>query len=106
MALSIYEKEFLALLTAVEKWKHYLQGNHFIIKTDHQSLKHLLEQKITSALQHKWVSKLMGLDYEILYKKGVENKAADALSRRRPEDGELNAITQVTPQWIYEVQES
>lgn len=58
-----------------------LQGKPFVIKADHISLKYLLEQRLTHALQHKSLCKLLGLDYTIEYKKGVENKAADALSR-------------------------
>jgi hypothetical protein len=42
--LSIYEKEFLALLMAVEKWRPYLQRGEFVIKTDHHSLSYLDEQ--------------------------------------------------------------
>jgi len=80
-ALSTYEKEFMAVVLAVEKWRPYLLGRHFIIKTDHFSLKYLLEQKVTTAFQSKWLSKLMGYDYEICYKKGKENTAADSLSR-------------------------
>ncbi|KAL0371094.1 UNVERIFIED_CONTAM: Retrovirus-related Pol polyprotein from transposon.6 [Sesamum angustifolium] len=59
--LSVYEKEFLAILQAVQKWKHYVIGHHFIIKTDHQSLKHILEQRVDNALQQRWISKLLGL---------------------------------------------
>ena len=37
-ALSAYEKEFMAVVLPVEKWRHYLMGRHFVIKTDHFSL--------------------------------------------------------------------
>nr|XP_027118736.1 uncharacterized protein LOC113735978 [Coffea arabica] len=86
MGLSIYEKELLALVTAVTKWRHYLEGHHFIIHTDNQSLKYLLDQRITTPLQQKWLTKLLGLSYEIHYKKGKDNLAADALSRQGREE--------------------
>ncbi|XP_031110384.1 uncharacterized protein LOC116014814 [Ipomoea triloba] len=53
LGLFIYEKEYLSIINAVDKWRAYLIGRHFVIKTDHQSLKFLLEQKITTALQQK-----------------------------------------------------
>ncbi|KAI3756033.1 hypothetical protein L1987_55845 [Smallanthus sonchifolius] len=77
---SVYDKELLAILLAIKQWHYYLIVGHFIIKTDQKSLKHLLEQKITTPLQHSWMVKLMHYDFEIQYKKGVENVAADALS--------------------------
>lgn len=79
--LSTYEKEFLAVLQALDKWRGYLLDRHFVIKTDHFSLKYLLDQRITTPTQMKWLPKLIGYDYEILYKKGSENVVADALSR-------------------------
>ena len=107
MGLSIYEKELLSLVTAVTKWRHYLEGHHFIIHTDHQSLKYLLEQRITTPLQQKWLNKLLGLSYEIHYKKGKDNITADALSRQgRDEAGECKAISSAVPTWIGEVMES
>jgi len=48
---------------------------------DQKSLKWLLEQKISIPFQKLWLSKLMGYTYEIHYKKGQDNLAADALSR-------------------------
>ena len=81
----------LAILVAVKKWSSYLIGRHFKIKTEHHSLKFLLDQKTTTPAQQPWVLKMMGFDYEVLYRKGTSNGAADALSRRPL--GEFNAIT-------------
>ena len=59
-SMSIYERELLAIIHAVGKLGQYLMGRHFVIKTDHQSLKYLLEQRITTPLQQKWLAKLLG----------------------------------------------
>ena len=48
--LSIYEKEFLALIMAIEKWRSYLQRQEFTILTDHKSLSYLTEQNLQSDL--------------------------------------------------------
>ncbi|VVA37581.1 PREDICTED: Retrovirus-related Pol poly from transposon, partial [Prunus dulcis] len=80
-ALSTYEREMMAIVHAIKKWHHYLQGRHFIIKTDHHSLKYFLNHKAHTPFQQKWVTKLLGYDYEIHYRQGSDNKAADALSR-------------------------
>ncbi|PKA49390.1 hypothetical protein AXF42_Ash016579 [Apostasia shenzhenica] len=85
------------MVAAVQKWRPYLLGNHFKLRTDHHSLKFLLEQRITTPVQQKWLSKLAGYDFKISYKKGQENTAADALSRKFiPEGIALNAILQGT----------
>jgi RNase H-like domain found in reverse transcriptase len=111
--LSTYEKELLTLITAVIKWKHYVLGSHFIIKTNQISLKNLLEQKIHTTLQHRGLSKLLSLDYTIEYKKGCDNKVADALSRIEGQNGELlmaqghlHAVSELTPTWVSDIIQS
>ncbi|XP_047339547.1 uncharacterized protein LOC124943023 [Impatiens glandulifera] len=79
---STYERELLALTFAVEKWRPYLRYSPFIVKTDHESLKHLLEQRVQTPAQEKWLYKLVGYDFTVQYKKGKENVVVDALSRR------------------------
>lgn len=102
--LSTYEKESLAIILAVEHWRPYLQHAEFFIRTDHRSLSFLDDQRLTTPWQHKALTKLLGLRYKIIYKKGVENGAADALSCF-PLDSvmELSAVSSIVPDWIKEV---
>jgi len=57
-------------------------GRHFIILIDQKSLKFLNEQHMLTEEQFKWVSKLLGYDFEIQFRPKKENQVADALSRR------------------------
>jgi hypothetical protein len=98
-ALSTYEKECLALIMAVTKWKPYLQHREFTILTDHKSLIHLNEQKLHQGMQQKAFLKLLGLQYKVIYKKGILNKAVDALSRQDHQE-DLTAISISKPTWM------
>lgn len=71
----------LAIIHTIRTWRPYLLGQKFYIQTDQRSLKYLLKQRVVTPEQQKWVAKLLGYDYEILYKPRRENLAADALSR-------------------------
>ena len=48
LALSTYEKEMLAIIKAIKKWRPYLLGKPFVVRIDQKSLKYLLEQRITT----------------------------------------------------------
>ena len=78
---STYVRELFAITTAVKKWRQYLLGQRFTILTDHRSLKELLTQVIQTPEQHLYLARLMGFDYQIKYRSGANNQAADALSR-------------------------
>ncbi|XP_039019648.1 uncharacterized protein LOC120151187 [Hibiscus syriacus] len=77
--LSIYEREYLAILLVISKWRHYLEGNPFVIKTDHEPLK-----------------------------KGKSNVVADALSRQWEDQGQclVMGTTIIIPSWVQEVEAS
>ena len=114
--MSTYEKEFLALVLAIRKWRHYLLGHQFKVRTDQQALKYLLEQRVGTPFQQKWVTKLLGFDFTVEYRCGKENRAADALSRQMmndPENAEdlsaemdLNAISVVQATWWDDLQQA
>ena len=50
-----------------------------MVYTDQKSLRHILEQRELMPGVQKWIMKLMGFDFEIYYRAGPKNKAADAL---------------------------
>jgi hypothetical protein len=97
--MSTYDKEALALIEALKKWKHYLSEASLILRTDQQSLKYIGDQKLLQGIQHKLLIKLMGYNYKIEYKQGNTNKATNALSRR-PQQSQAMAISTAVPLWI------
>lgn len=106
MGLSTYENVLLAIIMVTQKWRSYLLGHHFILKTDHEALKYLMEQKISTNLHQKWLSKLLGYDYSVIYKRGKENHAADALSRQFEQEVVCAVVNYIKPTWKEELKAS
>ena len=66
----------------------------------------LLEKILSSKEKQKWVTKMLGYDFEIIYKKGKLNVVANALSRNDEEvEALLCAISIIQPHWITEARE-
>lgn len=78
---SAYTREFFAITESLAKFRHYLLGHQFIIRTDQKSLKNLLDQSLQTPEQQAWLHKFIGYDFKIEYKPGKDNIAVDALSR-------------------------
>jgi hypothetical protein len=70
--LSTYEKEYMAILLAVQHWRSYLQHGEFCIYTDHKSMSQLNEHRLHTPWEQKVFAKLLGLQYTIIYKKGLK----------------------------------
>ncbi|KAK9071834.1 hypothetical protein SSX86_008263 [Deinandra increscens subsp. villosa] len=100
---STYTKELYAITESVKKWRQYLLGRKFRIYTDHHSLKHILTQTIQTTEQQKWVTKLMGYEFEVHYKPGKDNTVADELSR--VDLPTAFAISHPTSPWLNEIRE-
>jgi hypothetical protein len=62
-------------------------------------------EQISSLVQQKWVTKLFGYDYEIIYKKGKKNVVADALSQKYEEDKSLFSFSFIVTYWLQVVYE-
>ena len=107
LSMPIYEKEMMAVVYAVQKWHPYLIGRHFKIYTDHFSLKYMLNQCISTPMQQKWLSKLIGNDFEIHHRSGKEDKAANALSRMNEsvEKAIMMAISFPFAEWVEQLKQ-
>jgi hypothetical protein len=75
------EKELLAIVWGCKHFRQYLYGRKFTIVTDHRPLTWIFSVKDPSSRLLRWRLKFEEYDYEVTYKKGSENKNADALSR-------------------------
>ncbi|KAA0036907.1 Transposon Ty3-G Gag-Pol polyprotein [Cucumis melo var. makuwa] len=88
----VYERELMAVVLAVQLWRPYLLGRKFVVKTYQKSLKFLLEQRVIQPQYQKWIAKLLGYSFEVVYKPGLKNETVDALSRV-PSSIHLNQLT-------------
>ena len=91
------DKELLAIVQTLKKFRHYLQGTKYpvIIKTDHANLRTFTTTKELNARQARWAEELCSYDFTIEHIKGKENIVADALSRR-PDYQENTEATETT----------
>ena len=81
---SIVEKEALACVWAAEKWRTWLWGRRFLLRTDHQALTTLLTTKGNNRAGlriARWSARLLEFDYDVEYRTGALNHVADCLSR-------------------------
>lgn len=79
----VYDKELLAIVSAMNKWQHYLMyAQHpVIIRTDHKALEYYKSPRRMNQRQARWHLELSQYCFKISYKKGDINHLPDTLSR-------------------------
>ena len=80
----IYDKELLAIIRALETWRPELEGTEtpVDIVSDHRNLEYFMSSKRLSRRQARWAEFLSRFNFKIVYRPGVDNGCADALTRR------------------------
>jgi len=81
---SATERECLAVIWAVEKFRPYVEGTKFTIVTDHYSLLWLNRLKDPTGRLARWALRLQPYDYQLVHRKGQDNVVPDLLSRTTP----------------------
>jgi hypothetical protein len=83
---TVTEKEFLAVIYAINKFRHYITGYSTFVHTDHSAIKYLMNKPITNARVTRWLLLLQEFDITIVDRPGKENVVADFLSRLTTND--------------------
>ncbi|KAL0413421.1 UNVERIFIED_CONTAM: Retrovirus-related Pol polyprotein from transposon.6 [Sesamum radiatum] len=78
------EKELLAVIFAIEKFRPYLLLSKVIVFTDHSALRYLMSKSDAKPRLLRWILLLQEFDLEIKDRRGCENTVADHLSRLNP----------------------
>ena len=78
---TVTEKECLAVLFAIRKFRPYLEGYKFVAITDHSVLTWLKNRMEPTRRLARWVLEMQQWDFEIVHKRGALNHVPDVLSR-------------------------
>lgn len=82
---SAVEKEAYAIVEALKKWRHFLIGRHFTLITDQKSVSFMFDAKHSSKIKNekilRWRLELTCYSFNIIYRPGSQNAAADTFSR-------------------------
>lgn len=78
---STTEREALAVIYFIEKFRYYLLGRKFLLKTDHRALPFIFNGAASNTKLARWALRIQEFSFDTVYVKGVENQQADAMSR-------------------------
>ena len=84
----IHDKEMLAIMRALEEWRHFLEGamHKVEIWTDHKNLEYFMTAKKLNRRQARWSLYLSRFDFIMHHRPGTSMGKCDALSRRADHD--------------------
>jgi len=74
-------RELLAVVQFTKHFRHYLWGRHFLVRTDHSSLRWLMNYNDADGMVARWLTKLQEFDFTIEHRPGAKHLNADGLSR-------------------------
>ena len=102
----IYDRELLAIIRALEEWRHYIQGSphQTVVLSDHKNLTYYREAKKLNRRQARWSLYLSEFDIKLAHTPGTKMVQSDTLSRRPdlcPEEDNDNEDIVVLPEHLF-----
>ena len=79
------EKEFLAVIYAINKFHHYITGYDIFIHKDHSAIRYLMNKPITNGRITRWILLMQEFNVNVIDQPHKENQVADFLSRLNTE---------------------
>ena len=77
-----WKREMYGSLRAIQKWNHYLLGDHFTLVTDHQANVYMMDpSRNHPAIINNWIILLSSYKYTVVHRPGKTLFLEDALSR-------------------------
>ena len=105
------EKEALAMVYAVNKFRHYLFGKRFIFYVDHLALQYLVNKPQVSGRLARWLLLFLEFDFKVIYKPSKTYGVVDALSHNEgaepatgiPDPTSDAQLFSMQPDWIHPI---
>jgi hypothetical protein len=100
----IFDKEMLAVIKSLKRWRHHLQGSQHPVKvySDHQNIKYFKNPQDLSPRQARWYAKLLHYNLEFIHQPAAKSARSDALSRNpewKPLERDNQGVTLLKPHW-------
>jgi hypothetical protein len=98
---TVIEKEFLEVVHAINKFRHYIIGYEVFVHTDHSTIRFLMNKPITNVRVTRWISLLQEFNITVLDRPGKDNVVADFLSRIKNEDDDIPVDDSFTDEHLF-----
>lgn len=99
----VTEKEFLAMVHAANKFRHYITGYEVFVHTDHSAIWFLMNKPITNRRITRWLLLLQEFNITIMDRPGKENQVVDFLSRLQPEGEDVLVFDDFPDEHLFEI---
>jgi hypothetical protein len=98
------EREGLAMIYALQNFRHYLLGSHFKFFTDHSTFKYLVNKPILEGIIYRWLLLFQEFSFGVIIKPGRCNIGPDHLSRLESGESGGEVDDQLPDAYLFQIE--